>query len=241
MGSVPENLSVKIPFVTSFTVSSTSISDNIILTLLLLTLANFWRDKDRSDIFRRFIVVYGTLELMRTVTVLLTSLPDASEKCRMLTPIGDLPSGASTWSAIFNPTTMTSIIIHTLKILIPVHPITCGDMIFSGHSNSAFCLAMTWHTYYKWVPQKVNVVKTGIWLMALAACFTLGGLVFLRVNITKKFVRFLLTDSWLSRPTGNAAPSRDLVIPDSSPPALLPFPAFALQFSPRSTTQSMWS
>ena len=60
--------------------------------------------------------------------------------------------------------------IHTGKILIPVHPVTCGDMIFSGHTSTAFCLALTWHTYYKWVPAKVNVVKTFIWCMAVSAC-----------------------------------------------------------------------
>jgi hypothetical protein len=43
-------------------------------------------------------------------------------------------------------------------------------MIFSGHTSSAICLALTWHTYYKWVPAKVNVVKTFIWFIAVSAC-----------------------------------------------------------------------
>ena len=47
-------------------------------------------------------MVFGILEVMRTFTVLLTSLPDASPVCRRLTPIGDLSSGASTWSAMNN-------------------------------------------------------------------------------------------------------------------------------------------
>ena len=58
-------------------------------------------------------------------------------------------------------------------ILIPVHPVTCGDMIFSGHSNTALCLALTWHTYYKWVPAQVNVIKTTVWCFALLACLLL--------------------------------------------------------------------
>ena len=43
-------------------------------------------------------------------------------------------------------------------------------MIFSGHTSSAICLALTWHTYYKWVPAKINVVKTFIWFLAVSAC-----------------------------------------------------------------------
>ena len=72
---------------------------------------------------------------------------------------------------------------HTLMILIPVHPVTCGDMIFSGHSNTAICIALVWHTYYKWVPRKVNIVKISVWIIAMTACTFL---VVTKVSSTRK-------------------------------------------------------
>lgn len=41
-------------------------------------------------IFHRFFIVYGTLCIMRSVCVISTSLPDSAEKCRMITPTGNL-------------------------------------------------------------------------------------------------------------------------------------------------------
>lgn len=73
------------------------------------------------------------------------------------------------------------IVIHTLMITIPVHPVTCGDMVFSGHSNTALCLALVWHTYYKWVPGEINYVKSTVWIMAFGACF---GLLLTKVHYT---------------------------------------------------------
>ncbi|GMI15330.1 hypothetical protein TrVE_jg10028 [Triparma verrucosa] len=167
-GEFPQHLHFEL-FGRDITVESSSISDNIILTLAVVTGAYFFRKPNSSDIFRRFIFIYGTLENMRTCVVCLTSLPDASAVCRSLTPIGDLKSGASSWGVI-NDNYWYDIWMHTLMILIPVHPVTCGDMIFSGHSNTALCLALIWHTYYKWVPAKVNVVKTMVWIATMTAC-----------------------------------------------------------------------
>ena len=127
-----------------FDVASEGICDNLILTLAVMTVVFAAYQPNGSDIWRRFVMVYGTLNLMRTFTVLLTSLPDASPACRELTPIGDLPNGAWTFKAMNSGPIMWEIFIHTLMITIPVHPVTCGDMIFSGHSNSALCLALVW-------------------------------------------------------------------------------------------------
>ena len=150
----------------------TKILDNLILFLALsgiLFLLNMPRN--RQDVLRRFLIVYGTLQIMRTVTVLLTSVPDASPSCRAKTPSGDdLFTGAASWQSMCKLETMSEIVCHALEILIPIHPISCGDMVFSGHANTALCFALCWHTYYKWVPAVVNVVKTSVWILALTAC-----------------------------------------------------------------------
>jgi hypothetical protein len=167
---------------TQISFEASKISDNLILSLLVFTAIFVGSQKNWLDITKRFMIVYATLEVMRSFTLLLTSLPDASAECRELTPIGDLPSGGSSWSSIANNDAwLLEIIVHALKILIPVHPVTCGDMVFSGHSNTACCLAHVWHTYYKWVPQQINWVKTTVWLIALGA---IVGLLLTHVHYT---------------------------------------------------------
>lgn len=63
---------------------------------------------------------------MRSVTVIATSLPDSSKKCRMMTPTGNLSSGASGWDDI----TARDVLIRSVKLLVPVGEVTCGDMVF---------------------------------------------------------------------------------------------------------------
>merc|ERR1711920_534669 len=124
----------------------------------------------------RFFVIYGTLCMMRSVTVISTSLPDSSEKCRLATPTGNLPSGAFGWTDI----SIKTVLIRSFKLLVPSE-ITCGDMVFSGHTMLMVMCAMTWHTYYKWVPGSINYVKVTIWIITI---FGLMIIIWVRMHYT---------------------------------------------------------
>ncbi|CAK4698938.1 unnamed protein product [Aphanomyces euteiches] len=126
----------------------------------------------RWKIIQRFFIIYGSLCIMRSVTVICTSLPDSAEKCRQMTPLGNLQSGAHGWEDI----TMRAVLVRSLKLLVPIGEVTCGDMVFSGHS-----MLMTWHTYYKWVPGSINYMKVSIWLITI---FGLVTIVWVRMHYT---------------------------------------------------------
>ncbi|CAK4641380.1 unnamed protein product [Aphanomyces euteiches] len=127
----------------------------------------------RWKIIQRFFIIYGSLCIMRSVTVICTSLPDSAEKCRQMTPLGNLQSGAHGWEDI----TMRAVLVRSLKLLVPIGEVTCGDMVFSGHS-----MLMTWHTYYKWVPGSINYMKVSIWL--ITQIFGLVTIVWVRMHYT---------------------------------------------------------
>ena len=174
----------KLPYVGEVEFNWSEIMDNTLLLEFAATVIFMFNLKPyhRQAVIRRFFSMYGTLQFMRTCTVCLTSLPDAFPRCREITPIGDLSNGGSTWGAMWNDTaTVQEIFIHAGLILIPVHPITCGDMIFSGHANTALLFALTWHTYYKFVPQAVNLTKTFVWMVSF---FVAGLLCATRVHYT---------------------------------------------------------
>ncbi|KAF0686527.1 Aste57867_21714 [Aphanomyces stellatus] len=131
----------------------------------------------RWKIIQRFFIIYGSLCIMRSVTVICTSLPDSAEKCRQMTPLGNLQSGAHGWEDI----TMRAVLVRSLKLLIPIGEVTCGDMVFSGHSMLMVLCAMTWHTYYKWVPGSINYIKVSVWLITI---FGLVTIVWVRMHYT---------------------------------------------------------
>ncbi|EQC41999.1 hypothetical protein SDRG_00846 [Saprolegnia diclina VS20] len=151
---------------------------DIIMGILTITTTIFaGMHPARWKIVQRFFIVYGSLCMMRSVTVISTSLPDSAEKCRAMTPLGNLQSGAHRWEDI----TMRAVLVRSLKLLVPVGEVTCGDMVFSGHSMLMVLCAMTWHTYYKWVPGSINYIKVTIWLITIAGLISI---VWVRMHYT---------------------------------------------------------
>ncbi|OQS04254.1 hypothetical protein THRCLA_03497, partial [Thraustotheca clavata] len=143
---------------------------DIVMAILTITTTIFAAlHPARWKIIQRFFIVYGSLCMMRSVTVISTSLPDSAEKCRAMTPLGNLQSGAHRWEDI----TMRAVLVRSLKLLVPVGEVTCGDMVFSGHSMLMVLCAMTWHTYYKWVPGSINYMKVTIWLITIVGLISI--------------------------------------------------------------------
>lgn len=104
----------------------------------------------------RSVIVYAALMVLRCITVLVTTLPDSDPHCRLVVP-GTVPMSEIDYGKVWE---------KTLSLIIPVNPITCGDMIFSGHTAIMVMLALIWHHYY---PARkgnyaVNPVKVVVWL-----------------------------------------------------------------------------
>jgi len=111
-------------------------------------------------ILRRFFVIYGTLMFLRSITLLATSLPDPYPLCEEYVP-GTYDWGDMPWSEVlvefmgmFGPNEHASL--------------TCGDLIFSGHTILFVLCAMTWHTYYTPMHMyMLNPVKLSIWVISI--------------------------------------------------------------------------
>lgn len=132
--------------------------DSILGVLVFSTTLFALTRRCRWLILRRFSVIYGSLALLRTFTVFSTQLPDSAEKCKTLTPSTTALS-ALDYYLVFE---------KAMGMMIPVGSVTCGDMIFSGHSVLMMLCALTWHTYYKVIPGalSINKVKVVIWILA---------------------------------------------------------------------------
>lgn len=94
----------------------------------------------RMMMFRRIFAVFGYVNVLRAICVSLTSLPDSSARCGA--QFGD-PSGEYKLENMF-PQVFHRALILTLY---PSTVVTCGDMIFSGHTVMLMLCCATIHKY----------------------------------------------------------------------------------------------
>ena len=122
-------------------------------------------------VLRRVLVVHSILLLLRVLTVAVTSLPDSRPKCHAVTP-GLTPITSLTWPAV-----------GTIALDNRKEAITCGDMVYSGHTAISTILGMTWHTYWKVKPgtYSVNFLKVLVWA---AVALTVSLIVVARLHYT---------------------------------------------------------
>ncbi|KNC53315.1 uncharacterized protein AMSG_12201 [Thecamonas trahens ATCC 50062] len=82
---------------------------------------------------RRFWTIYGCVNLIRSLTITLTQLPDPSPRCD------------------FHPDSVErgNIWVRGLRMLFPLGVITCGDLIFSGHSCVIVMTSLFWIRYHR--------------------------------------------------------------------------------------------
>jgi len=131
----------------------------------------------RFMILRRLCIIFGLLNLLRSFTVIVTSLPDASPECaKQFTKKGQ----GSYKDQTLEVALATSLRRAFLLIINPSNHITCGDMVFSGHTcfltlttlvfveycrsykdkHEVPCRALRWFMRLTWAVGVVAIVGT---------------------------------------------------------------------------------
>jgi len=126
----------------------TTIPNSMLLVALIgAVLRCLFHDKGIT-IIRRFLFIHGTTALLRCICLVATSYPDPSRLCNGYTP-------PETQSLFWQQT-----VIHTGFL-------TCGDLMFSGHTLVYILIAMLWHKYFSLVEKLI------MWAMMLFSCVSL--------------------------------------------------------------------
>ena len=96
----------------------------------------------RLLVLRRMMAVFGFINFLRAICVVSTSLPDASPRCQA--QFSDPHTGAYKRRPMF-----TQRMFHRAGLLLlePSQHISCGDMIFSGHTVFLVMCCMVFDTY----------------------------------------------------------------------------------------------
>lgn len=138
-----------------------AICDHLLCVTMLTTLLFIIKQPRRIIILTRCCMIYGTIMFMRAVTLIITSLPDPYFLCATHTDImytwTNMP-----WKAVF----------FDLFLLLGFSPnsqrhfMTCGDMVFSGHTVLFVMCALVVHTYYKATPS-INTFKLSMWTVSI--------------------------------------------------------------------------
>lgn len=120
--------------------------------LISIALPTFMKKANRNNInsiliLVRFSKVFGFSNILRTISFLSTSLPSPSHHCRLE-------------STTYNPPKNLSDIIFRMD------PFSgCGDLIYSGHTSTVLCGAITVSHYcYYLLPNYWKYIVYGFWL-----------------------------------------------------------------------------
>jgi len=126
----------------------TTIPNALLLIALIGSVVRCLFHDKGITVIRRFFVIHGLCALFRCVCMVATSYPDPNRLCSSYHP------PATTylfWRETF---------IHTGFL-------TCGDLMFSGHTLAFFLVALTWQKYF------TKYEKPFVWILMLFACSSL--------------------------------------------------------------------
>ena len=136
----------------------------------------------RLQIMRRFMSIFAYVNMLRPICVLATALPDASPNCRSQFEqfhAGDLSRSHYKDQPMFRKHSF----LRAFKVLFfPSEHITCGDMVFSGHTVFLIMALCVFRTYCRL--ERTDTPFTRFvpkWFMGLVRkiiyCLVGGGLV----------------------------------------------------------------
>jgi len=125
-----------LPYIDWFELPNYFIELNLYLFLFL-----FFFHPKKFQIFRRSTMILSIIYILRSYTVLVTSLPDASPLC--YSQFTDPVHGAYKMNKMF-----PDVFFRAFNILKSGgKKITCGDMIFSGHASLLILLSLSFQQY----------------------------------------------------------------------------------------------
>jgi hypothetical protein len=110
----------------------------------------------RLLVLRRFFVVFACLNTLRSISVIITSLPDASPRCisQFGKEAGAYKDLSWRWDfreGVLSPALWYSLQRALLVLSDPAKYITCGDSVFSGHATfMSMCNAVVSQHYLCW-------------------------------------------------------------------------------------------
>ena len=160
---------------TIFGVEAHRICDNLLYTTAAATVGFVLGHPQRATIGRRFFVVYGTRMMLRSVTLLMTALPDPYILCReaATTTTGATSTTAAT-GAVWRAFPWGHAFGKFLRMFEgSANSLTCGDLIFSGHTVVFVLCALVWHTYYTPSHVFINPMKLFIWVLSIVGTLLL--------------------------------------------------------------------
>ena len=120
-----------------------ALPDELVYALFVASFALIALHPQRFMILRRMLFLFGMMFLLRAVTVSVTQLPDASPTCQA--QFGDPRRGAYKRQPMFPKAFHRAWVF----LLDPRRHVTCGDMLFSGHTTCLTMCGMLFKYYCK--------------------------------------------------------------------------------------------
>jgi hypothetical protein len=143
---------VSIPYLSwgkPYNIGGLEAAETLMSVLISTTLVWALCQPCRWLILRRAFVIYGTLALWRSVTIIVTAVPDASPRCSAMTP-GTVHILEMPWK---------DALVRGITLMFGVDSDPCrsaGDMVFSGHTMVVVLMGMMWHAYFRVTPGRCH-------------------------------------------------------------------------------------
>jgi len=128
----------------------TTIPNAMLLIAVIGTILRAIFHEKGVTLIRRFLVIHGSCALLRCICMVATSYPDPNRLCNSY-QAPDGPTSFPFWKET---------VVHRGFL-------TCGDLMFSGHTLVYFLVALTWQKYM------TKFEKPVAWILMLFSCITL--------------------------------------------------------------------